>query len=208
MASNLRQKLTDLKPAIKFLIYCVNFPRDILFSYWKIGYWHSSWRLYGLPLVKVQRRASLQIGEKWIACSNPAANSLGVFQKVTIQVFGEGKLSIGKNVGMSGVSISCFDRIEIGDNVLIGSGALISDTDAHSLHYLDREDPTATAKAPVLIADDVFIGARAIVLKGVSIGKGAVVGAGAVVTKDVPPMVIVGGNPAKVIKEITREQSS
>jgi acetyltransferase-like isoleucine patch superfamily enzyme len=60
------------------------------------------------------------------------------------------------------------------------------------------EPPSAT---PVIIEDDVVIGANAVVLEGVRVGKGAVVGAGAVVTKDVPPGVVVVGNPAKIIKE-------
>lgn len=58
------------------------------------------------------------------------------------------------------------------------------------------------ASAPVIIGDDVFIGARAIILKGVTIGDGAVIGAGSVVTKSIPPRVIAAGNPARIIKEI------
>lgn len=60
--------------------------------------------------------------------------------------------------------------------------------------------------APVTIGDKVFIGARAIILRGVTIGNGAVIGAGAVVAKDVPPMAIVAGNPAKVIGNVLDEK--
>lgn len=86
---------------------------------------------------------------------------------------------------------------------MIGSGCLITTTDSHPIHWearrLNTEPP---ASAPVIIEDDVFIGARSIVLKGVTIGQGAVIGAGSVVTKSIPPRVIAAGNPAKVIKTI------
>ncbi len=55
--------------------------------------------------------------------------------------------------------------------------------------------------APIIIGDNVWVGTRAVILKGVTIGGGAIVAAGAVVTKDVPPRTIVGGNPAHVIRE-------
>ena len=59
---------------------------------------------------------------------------------------------------------------------------------------------------PVLICDDVLIGCMAVILKGVTIGEGAIVGAGSVVTKDVPPWTIVAGNPARVIREIPEDE--
>jgi acetyltransferase-like isoleucine patch superfamily enzyme len=64
----------------------------------------------------------------------------------------------------------------------------------------NRNDDSKIVCKPIVIEDDVFIGARVIVTKGVLIGRGAVVGAGAVVTKDVPPFSVVAGNPAKVIR--------
>jgi len=78
--------------------------------------------------------------------------------------------------------------IVIGDRVLIGGGAGIWDTDFHPLDYEQRMmHPTlGTRSKPIVIEDDVFIGARAIILKGVKIGKAAVIGAGAVVRNDVP----------------------
>lgn len=64
----------------------------------------------------------------------------------------------------------------------------------------DQANQDAITKGPITLGHDVWIGARAIILSGVSIGTGAVVAAGAVVTKDVPPYAIVGGNPARIIK--------
>ena len=87
--------------------------------------------------------------------------------------------------------------IEIGARCAIAWGVLIMDFDGHAL-VVDGEARKTTA--PIRIGDRVWIGARAIVLKGVQIGEGAVVGAGAVVTRDVPAGALVGGNPARVIR--------
>jgi acetyltransferase-like isoleucine patch superfamily enzyme len=92
--------------------------------------------------------------------------------------------------------------VSIGNRVLVGAGALIIDSDAHPLHPEDRLRGACPANSPVEIEDDVFIGARAIILKGVRIGQGAVVGAGAVVTSDVPAFTIAAGNPARVVAEV------
>ena len=91
-------------------------------------------------------------------------------------------------------NISCFDRIIIGKRVVISEGVTIRDADNHIIH---REGYQATA--PITIHDHVWIGVNATILKGVTIGEGAIVAAGAVVTKDVPPRSIVGGVPAKVL---------
>ena len=91
--------------------------------------------------------------------------------------------------------------ITIGKRVLIGAGACIWDTDFHPLDpILRQQHATRGAKfAPITIEDEVFIGARSLILKGVSIGRGAVIGAGSVVTKNVDAGEIVAGNPARII---------
>lgn len=192
------------KKNVRRVAYSPRYMRDICFCYFHFGRWEPSWRLYGLPIVYRHEKAVISIGSNWVACSSPRHNSLGVFQKVTIKAFPNASLRVGNNVGMSGVSISCSLSIEIGNDVLLGSGAVVTDSDAHPLHVEERHDASKIGKARVVIEDGAFIGARAIVLKGVRVGKGAVVGAGAVVSRDVPPMTVVAGNPAKVAKAIAR----
>jgi acetyltransferase-like isoleucine patch superfamily enzyme len=101
--------------------------------------------------------------------------------------------------------LSCADKIIIGNRVLIAHFVSIYDNNNHPI------DPAARARnmpigkgdfAPIVIEDDVWIGGHAAILKGVTVGRGSVVAMGAVVTKNVPPMTVVAGNPARVIKQI------
>jgi acetyltransferase-like isoleucine patch superfamily enzyme len=125
------------------------------------------------------------------------------------------RVIIGNNVNLGGGTLmDCVCNITIEDDVLISYGCLIQDSDNHSTRYSLRKNDTAdwmnnhyhnwdiTPKKPVKLLQGSWIGARAIILKGVTIGKGSVVAAGSIVTKDVPDWTIVGGNPAKVIREI------
>jgi len=111
----------------------------------------------------------------------------------------DGPISIGDGTFINyGASISAHASVTIGRNCLIGNYALIMDGDYHDLH--DRALPGACS--PIVIEDDVWIGARAIILKGVHIGQGAVVAAGALVTSDVPARTVVGNAPAQVLRKL------
>jgi acetyltransferase-like isoleucine patch superfamily enzyme len=121
-------------------------------------------------------------------------------------------LTIGNNtyIGVSDFVIS--DRIAIGCNVLISFGCLFMDHDAHSTNLEERKmdqfvlresgkkNWDAVNQKEIIIQDGVWIGARAIILKGVTVGSNSIIGAGAVVTKDVPSNAVVVGNPARIIK--------
>lgn len=115
-------------------------------------------------------------------------------------------LEIGDKVGMSSAVIWSANHIIIGNNVKIGALSIISDNDAHSLNPNDRLnyiiDEQNTKSSPVIIEDNVLIGANSIILKGVHIGCNTVIGAGSVVTKNIPSNVIAAGNPCKVIKQL------
>lgn len=108
-------------------------------------------------------------------------------------------IQVGKNVFIN--SGCCFQDqggIEIGDNVFIGQQVVIATIN----HDLIPQKRANMLLAPVKIGNDVWIGAHATILSGVTIGNGAVIAAGAVVTKDVPENTVVGGVPAKIIKTI------
>lgn len=113
---------------------------------------------------------------------------------------GPGRLVLGSHVYMNHHAIiDCHEHIEIGEKVMIGPFAYITDFD----HDIAVVAGTAAFSgwdscAPVKIGAHAWIGAHAVILKGVTIGEGAIVGAGAVVTHDIPPMQIAVGVPARV----------
>lgn len=147
----------------------------------------------------------LKIGESFKCYNKIKSNSIGLIQPCVFNISTPGsKLHIGNNTGISGSTVCATKSIIIGNNVLIGSGCLITDSDAHPIDYIERQQcqDNRTSSAPIVIGNNVFIGARSIVLKGVTIGDRAVIGAGSVVTKDVPADCIVAGNPAKIIKSL------
>ena len=103
------------------------------------------------------------------------------------------------------------NRIELKDDILISWGCTLIDTNAHPLKWDDRKmdvinwrqgkkDWTNVENKPVIIENKCWIGFNSIILKGVTVGEGAVVAAGSVVTKRVDPLTIVGGNPAELLK--------
>ena len=149
------------------------------------------------------------IGNRFCCNNKINSNSIGLIQPCVFNILTEGsKIVIGDNVGISGSTICATKRITIGDNVLIGSGCLIIDTDAHPLNWEERREGhyNRAKSSPVVIENDVFIGARSIILKGVTVGERAIIGAGSVVTHDVPADSIVVGNPAKVVKRVIDEE--
>jgi len=112
----------------------------------------------------------------------------------------EGEISIGKYCLLTpGVRIASASKITIGDGCMFANSAYVSDADWHGIY--DRAIPVGKT-APIILEENVWIGDRAVVGKGVTIGKNSIVAAGAVVVKDVPENVVVGGNPAKIIKEL------
>lgn len=122
-------------------------------------------------------------------------------------VFGRGaRISIGTDSGIGESSrIVCMDDVIIGNDVMIGPEVMIL-TGGHAfddsnLRLIDQKIVTA----PVIIEDDVWIGARAILLPGITIGRRSVVAAGSVVAKDVARGTVVGGNPATFIKSVTNQ---
>lgn len=161
-------------------------------------------RLVGFPVVR--NRGDIILGAGCDLRSVSRYTAMGVMQRCLLHTLApDSIIKIGKDCGMSGAVICAKRSVQIGDRVQLGSGAMICDTDFHSMDFELRggaDDLAQAAAKPVVIGDDCFIGARAIILKGVTVGPRSIVGAGSVVTKDVPPGAIVAGNPATVIKLI------
>ena len=204
MLSRLKQGLKpEQKDYIRKILYLPFVLRDLVLCFiWGIRR-PRGLRLRGLPKIWQSRRGSIEIGDSFTAVSKQQYNSIGLIQPVVIKALGpNSRITIGDNVGMSGVTLSARASITIGDDVLLGSGVLITDNDAHPINPEDRNDPSKTLIAPVSIGDQVFIGARAIILKGVSVGCGSVVAAGSVVSRDVPTRTVVAGNPAREVKKL------
>ena len=133
-----------------------------------------------------------------------------------------GEVIIGDNVFIGRSKLICKSKIEIENNVFMAWGTYVYDHNSHSLDFREREKDIAQQlldyrngdffienknwdvvdTKPIKICSNAWIGMNCIILKGVTIGEGAIVGAGSVVTKDVPAWTIVGGNPAVVIRNL------
>lgn len=123
-------------------------------------------------------------------------------------------LTIGDRSFVGGKSMfSICESVSIGSDVMMSWGCTIADHDSHSLDFryrahdvenwlAGRKDWTNVRKAPVIISDKVWIGFNCSVLKGVTVGEGAVVAANSNVTRDVQPWTLVAGNPARVIRQL------
>lgn len=155
-------------------------------------------------LLYIKNNGSIQIGDGVRINSAAWANPIGCGDRTYIQIFSGGKLVVGNRCGISNCAITAAREIVIEENVMIGAGCKIYDTDFHSISLADRTNgwnQNIRCK-PIRIKKGAFIGANTIILKGVTIGENAVLGAGSVVTKSVPDNEIWAGNPAKRIGTI------
>jgi len=162
--------------------------------------------LVGLPIISVKKLSNIYLHDGVKIVSNSTGTALGVGRRTILRTLFEGAtITIGQDSGLSGSTITCASKIIIGKRCLIGADVLIMDTDFHPVKHETRNSvnlPYPAESDRIEIGDDVFIGARSIILKGVKIGNGCVIGAGSVVTSSLPSMTISAGNPAKVLKKI------
>jgi acetyltransferase-like isoleucine patch superfamily enzyme len=158
----------------------------------------SSVEFRGRPLIRCVRGAELRFESGVRVNSQLAYNPVMGRARSTFCCVSPGALLIlEKDVGASGVSITAAKEVVVGEGTLLGADCLITDTDFHiPLGNHRWGNDVLAGAAPVRIGKGCFIGARAMILKGVTIGDGAVVAAGAVVTKNVPNEHLAAGNPA------------
>lgn len=160
-------------------------------------------QMIGRPIITIAKRSRFELARGVSIRSARWSNPLGNPQPCVLRTIVPGaRLVIGPQCAASGTTIVAARSIHIGEQTIIGAGAMIIDTDFHRLNDNGTwgNDFEGTAR-PVTIGESVFIGARAIILKGVSVGDRAIVGAGAVVAKDVPADSVVGGNPAGILRQ-------
>jgi acetyltransferase-like isoleucine patch superfamily enzyme len=157
--------------------------RYFLVPYYRRYFWHAGAHLDIYGRIRVAGRVSVGDNVTLNYDSELYARENGV-------------IKIGSNVYFHGTIVSTLS-VEIGNDVIISRWAMISDHDGYGL------DDNPPVKRPVKICDHVWIGMRAVILKGVTVGENSIVGAMAVVTKDVEPNTIVAGNPARKIRNTT-----
>jgi len=145
--------------------------------------------------IRIERfkHSTIEIGDGVTFNSHPLFNQLcrsySIIQTVTDYAY----IRIGNGTGCSSVRIKAEEGVFIGKNVTIGANTIIMDTDVHS-------DLTGSIASSINIEDNVFIGMDCRILKGVTIGRGAIIAAGSIVTKDIPANAIAAGVPCMVIK--------
>ncbi|UEG52976.1 acyltransferase [Mucilaginibacter daejeonensis] len=156
----------------------------------------------------ILNKGEISIGTGFLANSGIDNNPIGgdtVLRVITYTP--EAKINIGNNVGISNSTILAWNKITIDDNVMIGGGVRVWDTNFHSLDPIIRTSyqhhyAYDVKTSPVHIKEYAFIGAGSIICKGVTIGRNSIIAAGSVVVKSIPDNVIAGGNPCTVIKSL------
>lgn len=176
-------------------------------KFWGNDVKYSTFRVNGVPWVNVSRKGGrMTIGENFAMNNGMRGNPIGFNDPCCFIVEENAELKIGNDTGISQSAIVCTSSVVIGDNVKIGGGTRIYDTDFHSLDWQTRKcrhlDLKSKKSLPIYIGNYVFIGARSIILKGVTIGDRSIIAAGSVVTKSIPENEIWGGNPAKFIRKM------
>jgi len=149
----------------------------------------------------IKNEGKIKLGDNVLINNHSIYNPVGLpHETILATLNNKASIEIGNGVGISGASIVAAKKITIGNNVLIGGGVGIWDTDFHPLSPSQRKlhRTKGATSSPIIIGDNVFIGARAILLKGVIIGNGAVIAAGSVVHKNVPEGYLCFGNPMQL----------
>lgn len=162
--------------------------------------------VHGHVGIRLFNNSEVIIGDNFYYSSGKGMNPLCGKDEGFLCVEDGAKLIIGNNVAISSTKIWAHKKISIGNNVLLGGGVTILDSDCHSLSYRDRQikhlDLINTNNKPIVIENDVLVGMNSVILKGVTIGARSVIGANSTVTRNIPADSLACGNPAKVIKSL------
>lgn len=161
-------------------------------------------KIIGNVAVLMGVNSHITIGDNFTFSSGLSINPLSRNIQGCISAYPNTTIKIGDNVGLSSVCIWAYKSITVGNNVQVGSDTLIIDSDSHPLDYISRRNKSMDdiIHKAIVIEDDVWIGTRCIILKGVRIGARSIIGAGSIVTKDIPADSIAGGNPCRIIRKL------
>lgn len=159
----------------------------------------------GTPIIDIRCGCNLLIGHDVTLNSNNIGYHINMHSPVKLFADKIGsEIIIGARTRIHGSCIHAYKSIKIGENCLIAANCHIIDGNGHDLSFPDVDNRINTQGEcrAVIIEDNVWLGANCIVLPGVTIGNGSVISANSVVTKNIPAMVVAGGNPAKEIKRL------
>ena len=170
-------------------------------------------KVYYKIYLNIAQKSEITIGDNFLFTSGKSINPLCRNICGSIYTTTNAIIQIGNNVGISSACLWAKEKIIIGNNVKIGGDCIIMDTDAHNLDYRIRNsnkvneegisiDSITAESKPIFIENDVLIGTRCIILKGVTIGARSIIGSGSVVTKSIPADCIAAGNPCRIIRYI------
>lgn len=172
--------------------------------YWKNKLLMRNVRMKGYCVIFSFPGSNIKLGGGSIN-SSFTSNMLGLWQRTIMVARYGGSIEIGDGFGISGTTIYSTSSIVIGKNATIGANCKIIDNDFHPLDPEQRRlnlNEEHTARKPIRIGDNCFIGMNSIILKGTTIGNNVVVGAGSVVHGTFPDNCIIAGNPARIIRQI------
>ena len=173
-----------------------------LAHWWRVEIGSNS-RFFGLPIFRRLPGSSIRIGDNCEFRSGEWSNLVGINRPCMISTLTRSaSIVIGNDCGFSATVIGCATSITLGRRVMCGANVTITDTDWHAIDWRDRLAGKPGETAPIVIDDDVWLGMNAVVLKGVTIGRGTVVGAGSIVSRSLPEGVIAAGQPAVVIRKL------
>ncbi len=161
--------------------------------------------LLGTPIIKKYQNSRIVLGKGITLISDSQYNTAGVNHPVILATEAEGaEIHIGDGVGMSGTSVVAVKKVTIGDYTMLGVNTNVHDTDFHCVDAEKRKAQTSIIEAnsaPIVIGENVWVGANSTILKGVEIGNDVVVGVHSLVNRSMPNGVLCAGNPAIVKKE-------
>ena len=158
-------------------------------------------KLRGNPCI-IRNRGKIELGNSVFLNSYPDGE---LFRTGLSAFFHSSIIRIGDNCSLNGTMIYSRKAVTIGDNCMFGPGVVILDNDSHNT----STDPELRRRgkigeSPVIIGNNVWVGMRSIIMKGVHIGNNSIIAAGSIVTKSVPSDSLYGGNPAAFIKKLEK----